>query len=379
MTAPDRFRPMNEVKLGRVFGVEIGIDPSWLIIFFIFGWSFFTQFGLVFPEVASSTLVVMAAATALIFFGSVLLHELSHSVMARRLGIPVEGITLFLFGGVSKMKMDATRPRDEFLVAVVGPLTSLAIAGVMWLLVNLGEGFLSPLMLYPVGYLGWLNLSLGVFNMLPGFPLDGGRVLRSILWRSKGDLAAATRSAARVGTFIALAMIGFGLFTVFSGNLGGLWLAAIGWFLSQAASATSQDVTVRAALEDVSARDLMSPDLVSIPFDTSIADAVDDYFLRYDHSAFPVVSDERTGLLTLRAVRQVPKDQWERQHVWTVMTGLADASKVGPDAPMTEVLTQLREEAQDRVLVVEGDRIVGIITPRDIARWVRRSQELGLD
>jgi Zn-dependent protease/CBS domain-containing protein len=370
---------MNEFKLGRIFGIEISVDPSWLIIFFIFGWSFFTQFGVVFPDVASSTLVVMATVTALVFFGSVLLHELSHSVMARRLGIPVEGITLFLFGGVSKMKMDATRPRDEFLVAVVGPLTSVGIAGILWLLVNLGEGILSPMVLYPAGYLGWLNLSLGVFNMLPGFPLDGGRVLRSILWRSKGDLAAATRSAARVGTFIALAMIGFGLFVVFSGNLGGLWLAAIGWFLSQAASATSQDVMVRTALEDMTARDLMSPDLVSIPFETSIAEAVDDYFLKYDHSAFPVVSEERTGLLTLRAVRQVPKDQWERQHVWTVMTGLAEASKVGPDAPMTEVLNQLREEGQDRILVVEDGRIVGIITPRDIARWVRRSQELGLD
>lgn len=371
-------RMMNEVKLGRVFGIEIGVDPSWLVIFFLFGWSFYVQFEAVFDELASPTLVLMAGATAIVFFGSVLAHELSHSLMARRLGIPVEGITLFLFGGVSKMKMDARTPRDEFLVAIVGPLTSLVLAGVWWAIVNLGADALSPLFLYPAGYLGWLNLALGLFNLLPGFPLDGGRVLRSILWRGKGDLAAATRSAARVGTFIAFVLIALGIFSVFGGDLGGLWLAAIGWFLMQAAGASAQDVLTRAALEDVTARDLMSPDPVSIPFETTIADAVDDFFLRYDHSAFPVVSDDRSGLLTLRAVRQIPKDQWDLRHVWTAMTDLADAATVGPAAPMTEVLDQLKEEGQDRVLVVEDGEILGIITPRDVARWVRRSQELGL-
>lgn len=369
---------MNEIKLGRVFGIEISIDPSWLVIFFLFGWSFYSQFVSVFADASRPTLVVAAAITATVFFGSVLVHELSHSLVARRLGIGVEGITLFLFGGVSKMKMEAPRPRDEFLIAVVGPLSSIAIAGVLWGVVAAGGDFLSPIVLQAVGSLGWLNLLLGVFNLLPGFPLDGGRVLRSILWARSGSLVKATRGAARVGTFIAMALIAVGLFAVFGGDLGGLWMAAIGWFLMQASASAAQEVVVRTALEDISARDLMSPDLVSIPFDATIAEAVDDYFLRYDHSAFPVVSEERTGLLTLRAVRQIPKEYWEVRQVWSAMTDLADTATVGPDEPMSEVLAQIREDAEDRVLVVDSGTVVGIITPRDVARWVRRTRELGV-
>lgn len=369
---------LKGLRLGRVFGIEISVDPSWLVIAFLFSWSFYIQFGLEFPDLEPAPLVVMAGATALVFFVSVLLHELSHSVMARRLGIPVEGITLFLFGGVSKMKMEARQPRDEFLVAIVGPLTSLLLAGVFWVVVNLGADLLSPLVLFPLAYLGWLNLLLGVFNLLPGFPLDGGRVLRSILWRTRGSLVAATRGAARAGRFIASLLIALGIFTVFQGNLGGLWMAAIGWFLLQAASAADQDVMMRSFLEDVTARDLMSPELVSIPFEASITEAVDDYFLRYDHSAFPVVSEDRSGLLTLRAVRQVPKDQWDIRHVWTAMTDLDQTCTVNPETPMNKVMERLREQEQDRVLVVEDGRILGIITPRDVARWVQRSQDLGL-
>ena len=261
---------------------------------------------------------------------------------------------------------------------MVGPLTSLAVAAVMWLVVTFGEGLMGPLALQAAGSLGWLNLLLGLFNLLPGFPLDGGRVLRSILWARTGSQVKATTGAARVGTLIATGLIAIGLFAVFAGDLGGLWMAAIGWFLMQASSGAAQEVVVRSALEDVAARDLMSPDPVSIPFEATIAEAVDDYFLRYDHSAFPVVSDERTGLLTLRAVRQIPRDYWDVRQVWSAMMDLADAATVTPDAPMTEVLAQLREDAEDRVLVVEDGRIVGIITPRDVARWVRRTQELGV-
>ncbi len=366
------------LRIGRVFGIEISIDPSWLVIAFLFSWSFYLQFALRFEDLDQGVLIVMAGATALVFFGSVLLHELSHSVMARRLGVEVEGITLFLFGGVSKMKMEASKPRDEFLIAVVGPLTSLLLAAAFWLVVTLGSGVLSPLVLFPLGYLGWLNLLLGVFNLLPGFPLDGGRVLRSILWKVRGNLVSATRGAARGGRVIASLLIAIGIFSVFRGDLGGLWMAAIGWFLLQAASAADQDVVVRSFLEDVTAADLMTPELVSIPFDTTVEQAVDEYFLRYDHSAFPVVSEDRSGLVTLRAVRQIPKDQWGVRQVWSAMTDLEDACTVEPATPMNRVMERLREQDQDRVLVVDDGQILGIITPRDVARWVQRSQELGL-
>ncbi|HIE21377.1 MAG TPA: site-2 protease family protein [Acidimicrobiia bacterium] len=370
----------HSVSIGRYFGIEVRIDPSWLVIAFLFGWSFYAQFQHVFPDLASTTNLLLSATSVLVFFGSVVLHELSHSVMARRLGIPVEGITLFLFGGVTKTRMEASKPRDEFLVAVVGPATSIAIAGVLWALVNWGSVLIQGPLAYALGYLGWLNLGLGLFNLLPGFPLDGGRVLRSILWATGGSLPRATRRAAGVGKLIAAIMIAVGLLSVFTGNLGGLWMAAIGWFLYQAAVAVDQDVVLKALLQEVRARDLMSPNLITIPWDATIRDAVDGYFLRYDHSAFPVVGRDQPGLITLRAVRQIPNDQWELREVWTATTSLDDACTVGPDTPMDKVMEKLREQEgeQDRVLVVDGDRILGIITPRDILRWVRRSEELGL-
>ncbi len=367
----------NTIRLGKVFGIEISIDLSWLVIVFLVGWSFFEQFGSRFADLEPTPLFLLTMAAVAVFFGSVLLHELSHSVVARRLGIPVEGITLFLFGGVTKTKLEASRPRDEFFIAVVGPLTSVAIAGILWSIVNLTGDALGDPILYAAGYLGWLNLALGLFNLLPGFPLDGGRVLRSILWRVQGDVAVATRGAAKSGKAVAIVMIGFGLLSLFAGDFGGLWMAAIGWFLLQAATAADQDVLLHSVLRSVAAKDLMSPNLVTIDGDATIREAVDDYFLRYDHSAFPVVG-ATSGLLHLRSVRQIPLDQWEVRQVWSVASSLDETCTVTPDAHMDDVIDQLRSQDQDRVLVVDEGQVVGIITPRDIARWVRRSQELGM-
>jgi CBS domain-containing protein len=202
-------------------------------------------------------------------------------------------------------------------------------------------------------------------------------VLRAFLWRASGNPARATRGAATGGKIVGGLLAGFGLLTVFTGDLTGLWMAAIGWFLYQAASQADQDVVVRKLLKQVRAGEIMSPELVTIPADMSIAQAVDDYFLRYDHSAFPV-DGERAGLITLRAIRQLPRDQWEVRQVWTLTTPLEEACVVAVDTPMDEVMENLRDREADRVLVVEEGRILGIITPRDIARWVRRSEELGL-
>jgi Zn-dependent protease/CBS domain-containing protein len=368
----------NDFRLGRLLGIELRVDTSWLVLAFLVGWSFFAQFTVRFPELSAPGRTVLAAVSAAAFFASVLVHELSHSVMARRLGIPVEGITLFLFGGVTKTRMEARQPRDEFLVAVVGPLTSLVIAALMWAVVNLaGDGLSEPIS-FALGYLGWVNLALGVFNLLPGYPLDGGRVLRSLLWRASGNPAQATRRAAIGGKIVGGLLAAFGLLTVFAGDLSGLWMAAIGWFLYQAAAQADQEVVVRRLLNQVRASDIMSPELVTIPADMSVARAVDEFFLRYDHSAFPVIG-EKTGLLTLRAIRQVPRDQWETRQVWAVTTPLEESCTVAADTPMDEVVENLRQQDEDRVLVVDDGRILGIITPRDIARWLRRSRELGLN
>lgn len=369
----------NSISLGRFFGVEVRIDVSWVFIALLFGWSFYVQFEARLSGLDPTINVLLSAGSVVVFFASVLAHELSHSVMARRLGIPVEDITLFLFGGVTKTRMEASRPRDEFLIAVVGPLTSIAIAGLFWLVLQLTESALPESISYAVGYLAWLNLFLGIFNLAPGMPLDGGRVLRSLLWTTSGSLTTATRRAASAGKVLAAGLIGLGIFVVFVGDLSGLWMAAIGWFLFQAASATGYDAVLRQLLKKVHARDLMSPDLVTIPSDVTIREAVEHYFLRYDHAAFPIVDLDRPSLLTLKSVRQIPRDQWDVRQAWSVATSIDETCTVDADANMDDVMERLREQGQDRVLVVEDHDILGIITPSDVMRWVRRSQELGLD
>jgi Zn-dependent protease/CBS domain-containing protein len=367
------------IRIGSVFGIEIRIDGSWVVIALLIAWGLYAQFRMVFEDLAPEPAAGLGIVTAALFFGSVLLHELSHSVVARSLGIPVAGITLFLFGGVTQTKLDAQSPGDEFKIAIVGPVTSIILAAVFWLLtVTVGAASPDPIA-WALGYLGWINLALGIFNLLPGFPLDGGRVLRSILWKRSGSVTQATKGAARGGQIVAIGMIAIGLVQVFSGYLGGLWLAAIGWFLYQAAGASAANVVVRRMLRDLSAGDLMSPNPVTIPAGLTLADAVDHYFLRYDHSAFPVDDDGVvTGLLTLRAVRHVPRDQWDFIQVWRTMAPLDDIQCVASDLPMDQVLEQFESDEIDRVLVMDDGRVLGIITPRDVARWVQRSQELGI-
>lgn len=368
----------SSISMGKIFGVEVRIDASWLFIALLFGWSFYLQFEAQFADLDPVPTVLLSAGSVIVFFASVLAHELSHSVVARRLGISVEDITLFLFGGVTKTRMEASRPRDEFLIAVVGPLTSFGIAGLLWLALQWLTDVVPLPIHFALGYLAWLNLLLGIFNLAPGMPLDGGRVLRSILWKTSGSLTTATRKAATAGKVLASVLIGFGIFAVFVGDLSGLWMAAIGWFLFQAASATGYDAVLRQVLRDVKASDLMSPNLVTIPSDITIREAVENYFLRFDHAAFLIVDLDRPALLTIKAVRQIPRDQWDVRHAWSAATGIDEICTVVADTTMDVVMERLREERQDRVLVVEDDSIVGIITPSDIMRWVRRTQELGL-
>jgi Zn-dependent protease/CBS domain-containing protein len=368
------------LRLGRWFGIPVSIDVSWIIIATLVSWSFYALFVDRFPDMEGTEALILGVGAALVFFLSVLLHELSHSVVARALGIPVAGITLFIFGGVTRTDEEAQTPGQEFAVAIVGPLTSVAVAGVCWSLVNLTGEVLPEAVRFGLGYLGWLNLALGVFNMLPGFPLDGGRVLRSILWKITGSITRSTKGAAAGGRILAAMLIGFGVFVLFAGNFGGLWYAAIGWFLYQAASGAGREVEMRHALSGVTAADLMSPDPVTIPAEVSLGEAVDEFFLRHDHSAFPVhdEADGTVGIVTLRAVRQVPRDQWDVRQVWSAMTRVEDACTVGPGESMDEVIQRLRDDDHERVLVVDDDVVVGIITAHDVARWVRRSHELGI-
>jgi Zn-dependent protease/CBS domain-containing protein len=381
-TTTDSSKPARTrgIGLGHWFGVAVYIDHSWFFIAFLLAWSFYSLFASRFADLSVGVAVLLGTATALLFFLSILLHELSHSLMARRLGMPVEAITLFIFGGVTETGQEADSAGEEFAVAIVGPLTSLAIALAFWSLVNLTGDLFSATLRYGFGYLGWLNLGVGLFNLLPGFPLDGGRVLRSIVWRVTGNMDRATRTAATGGKVVAGILIALGFLEIAGGNLGGLWYAAIGWFLYQAAAASGQALVVKRLFEGITATSLMSPRLVSIPADLTLQQAVDDYFLRYDHSAFPVLDaeGETIGVLTLRAVRQVPRDQWPVRQAWSAMNRMADVATVVAETPMQEVIELLERSDEQRVLVMDDGAVAGIITPRDVTRWVRRSEELGL-
>jgi Zn-dependent protease/predicted transcriptional regulator len=365
-------------RVGRIIGIEIRIDSSWAVIALLITYSMYLRLDVLYPELSGGGAVALAILSAVLFFGSVLVHELAHAVVSEARGIRVQDITLFLFGGATRARVESRGPRDEFLIALVGPLTSGLLAGLFGILAGLGSGVLSSPLAGTFGYLAWTNLLLAGFNLVPGFPLDGGRLLRSAIWKATGSLSRATRIASMAGQVVGWLLVAAGVASLLAGDLaGGIWFAFIGWFLVQAARSSYQELQLQQLLRGVEAEDVMAADLRRIPPELSLQDAVDDYFMRYDHGAFPVEEQGRTiGLLTLRGVRQVPREQWPTRRVRDHMVPLGDQVVVAPDARMDGVLSKLQDGEAGRVLVAQGGEVVGIITPTDLARWLRRWQTL---
>jgi Zn-dependent protease/predicted transcriptional regulator len=364
-------------RLGRIAGIEIRIDSSWAVLAILITYTMYVQLTVSFPRLGTGPAVGVAILAAVLFFASVLLHELAHAVVSRARGIPVRDITLFLFGGATRARLEAGSPGDEFLITVVGPLTSIVLAGVFFGLSLVARG--APARIGPtLAYLAVVNLFLAAFNLLPGFPLDGGRLLRSIVWKITGSLNRATRIASSVGQAIGYLMIAAGVVALLAGApISGIWLAAIGWFLAQAARASYRDLEIRRLLHQADAEDVMTVDLKRVPHDVTVRDAVDRFFMRYDHGGFPVEQDGRTiGLLTLRAVKRLPREEWDERRVRDVMAPIGDEVTVSPDTPMDQVVEKLEAADGSRVLVVSDGEVVGIITPTDVARWVSRREEL---
>ena len=270
--------------------------------------------------------------------------------------------------------MESRGPNDEFLIAVVGPLTSGILAVLFGIVAGFGRDVLPRPLAGTFGYLAWVNLLLAGFNLVPGFPLDGGRLLRSAIWKATGSFSRATRIASLAGQAVGWLLVAAGVAYLLAGNLAGaIWFAFIGWFLVQAARASYQELQLRHLLRGVEAEDVMAGNLLRIPPDLSLQDAVDDYFMRYAHGAFPVEEQGRTvGLLTLRGVRRVPREQWSSSRVRDLMVPLGGQVVVAPDARMDGVLGKLEDGEAGRVLVVQDDEVVGIITPSDLTRWLRR-------
>lgn len=368
------------LSLFRVAGIEIRLDYSWLFIFGLILVSLSAgYFPRAYPEQSTSSYWIAGVFGTLLFFVSILIHELSHAVVARQSGIRVPAITLFLFGGVSQMEEEANTPATEFRIAVAGPVISFALAALFWGIGRSLSDAVPTLAVAVVHYLAFINAALGVFNLLPGFPLDGGRVLRALVWWRTGSLRRATRTAADAGKGLAVGlMILGGLQILFAGALiGGLWLVFIGMFLRGMAEAGYQTLVLRQALVDATAAEVAITDVVTVPPKTTIREFVDDYLLGRGYRAFPVVEgDAVRGLISASELKDIPAEKRDAVTVEQRMIPLSDAVRVAPDLPLVDALQKLAVAPGGRLLVMRGNELIGMLTKSGLARFVEIRQLL---
>lgn len=367
----------GSIHLGRIAGISIDLHYTWFIIFAIVVFAVTSL--LPRTDIEPGVRWILGLGIAVLFFVSLLLHELAHSLVAKRLGIGISGITLFVFGGVSRMTSEPKTAADELKMAIVGPLTS-AILGVIFLYVahSIGAAGGNPALRFGVFWLGIINVALAGFNLIPGFPLDGGRVLRAIVWSITNDLQHSTYIASTAGQGVAYVLMGVGVIELFTMGLNGVWLLLVGWFLLDAARSSYQQQVLQSALSGVHVRDIMTPNVVTIPPDISLQDAVDQYFLRLNHAAFPVAQDHHvSGILTLPHVRQVPRERWPYTRASEVVDPIDSTDLMRPDADAWDALTAMATKDSGRLLVVDAGVLVGIISRTDVMRFLRTRMTLG--
>ena len=374
---------MNQsIRIGRIAGIQIGLHPSWFVIALLITYSFAEgQLPHDYPGWQPASYWLAGGVISLLFFASVLAHELSHALVALRLGLRVRGITLFIFGGAATLEDEARSPRDEALMAAAGPLTSIGIGVVLVVVATFVE---EPVVGAVTGWLGFINLTLGLFNLIPGFPMDGGRILRAILWRARGDRFAATRNAAVVGRLFGYLLIGVGAFLVLQGGnlFSGVWLALIGWFLSSAAESTVAQVSVERSLRGVKVREVMEADPAWVTPNESVADLVNERMLRGGTRSFLVrhADGGLAGIVTLSDVRRIAREDWEPARVTDIMTRYADLATIGPDAEVEEALKVLQAREVNQLPVVGDDPhdVLGLLTRAGVLRVIDARMRLGV-
>jgi Zn-dependent protease/CBS domain-containing protein len=389
----------NGFRIGKIFGINIHIDWSWLLIFALVSWSLAASLGQIHANWNVGMQWGLAILAALLFFASVLAHELAHSLVARANGVPVHNITLFLFGGVSNIQREPNSPLSELLITVVGPLTSFVL-GAIFLVFGAGSLALNHVTLTdpltalsqigPLGtmliWLGSVNILVAIFNLIPGFPLDGGRILRSALWAITDNLSKATRWASWVGQTVAWALILAGISMLFGvtipilggGFINGIWIIFIGWFLQSAAVQSYRKVVVQDILEDVPVKRMMYTDVPVVSADLSVAKLVDDYIMKSDNRAFIVFDGEKMlGLVTIEDVRKTAQEARNLTLVKDVMTPSQQMIVVAPDEEASEAFYRLQAEDIRQLPVVNGNKIVGLLRRKDIIRWLQLQSKFG--
>jgi Zn-dependent protease len=383
---------MSAFRIGKVFGIDIRVDASWVFIFVLMTWNLSSVFSTWHPNWPTYESIGVALAASFLFFGCILLHELAHSAVAQRFGVHVRSITLFLFGGVSNIEREPPSPRAEFFTAVVGPITSILlglgflVAASMGTAISMSDTETARIGLARLGplatllvWLGPINLGIGLFNLLPAFPLDGGRVLRSVLWGLSRDLQRSTRRVSFLGQTFGWLFIVTGIAMAFgtrvpffgTGLTSGLWLAFIGWFLRNAASQAYTRLAFEEALAGHVVSEVMRPDAPVVSPELPLATLVHEYFVRSDERTLIVVRDhELLGVISIADVRHVPPGEWAATTVTAVMQPWPSVATATPDQPLAEALEQLARRNVDQLPVLEGGRLVGVLQRRDIARWL---------
>ncbi len=369
------------VRIFKLLGFEVRVDASWLFIALLITWSLAVGY---FPNqyrgLSTGAYWLMGVLSALGLFCSIVLHEFSHSVVARRYGLPMKGITLFIFGGVAEMGDEPGNPKTEFLMAIAGPIASVVIGFVAYLIYRAGGESWPVAAVGVLAYLAWINWALAGFNLIPAFPLDGGRVLRSALWYWKGNLGWATRIASSIGSGFGVLLMVLAVWQLLVGSfISAIWYFLLGVFVRGAAEASYRQLMLRQALKGEPVRRFMRTDPVTVPPDLSIEHLVEDYVYRKHYKMFPVVppgSETLEGCVTTSGVKTVPREEWDRHSVREVLQPCSAENTISPDADAVEALAQISRSGVSRLMVVDRNHLVGVISLKDLLSFLASKLDL---
>jgi Zn-dependent protease/CBS domain-containing protein len=370
----------KRINLFKLLGFQVRIDLSWIIIAALIVWSLSTGlFPFYYKGLSTQTYWIMGIIGAIGLFLSIIVHEFSHSLVARKYGMPMKGITLFIFGGMAEMADEPTSAKAEFMMATVGPISSIAIAAVFYLISSAVRSAVPEAVNGVIRYIAFINALLAAFNIIPAFPLDGGRVLRSILWGIKGNLRQATQISSWVGSGFGILLIILGVLSFFSGNIvSGIWWFLIGMFLYSAAKMSYQQLITRKALEGESVRRFMKTDPITVSPEISVDRLVEDYVYVFHHKMYPVVVDTHKlmGCVTTKQIKEIPKEEWSRRRVGDISTTCSTDNTISPDADAVQALSQMNRTGSSRLMVTERDRLVGVVSLKDMLRFLSLKVEL---
>ncbi|MFA4884776.1 MAG: site-2 protease family protein [Desulfotomaculaceae bacterium] len=365
----------GSVVIGKFKGIQIEVNSSWLVIFglvtFMLATNYFPQN---YPDWNPVLRWILGRIIALLLFVSVLLHELSHSLVSISLGIQVKKISLFIFGGIAQMEKEPDEPSKELKIGIAGPAMSVFLFILLMLLTNIFAFFGTPeIIIVPLTYVAQVNLILAIFNMVPAFPMDGGRVLRALIWHFSGNLQNATKIAASLGGVFGYFLIFTGIFWIMTGNLiNGIWFAFIGWYINQASQSSYQQTVMSNMFDKISVSEFMTAKVIVVDYHISVQELVDSYFYNYKFTSFPVKKDEEViGIVNLERVKNVPKESWDQTSVGGIATSLEDNLIVSPNDTVSTAMTKIFSNSIGRVLVMEQVTLIGIVSRTDILNYIR--------